>query len=87
MPKLTWDAGAGSTGVVRDWFYNAGDVMGTLEIAETLLPRLGPEQARTYAFHRGLQAPAMAMMTKGVLVDAATRSARVSVARFVCAGW
>jgi DNA polymerase I-like protein with 3'-5' exonuclease and polymerase domains len=69
MTKLTWDAVANSTGVVRDWAYNAGDVMGTLEVAETLLPRLGPEQARTYAFHRGLQTPALGMMFNGVLVD------------------
>lgn len=77
MTKLTWNAVANSSGVVRDWAYNCGDTMGTLEIAEALLPRLGPEQARTYSFHRALQAPAMAMMLQGVLVDEETCKARV----------
>lgn len=81
MPKLTWDAVANSTGVIKDWAYNCGDVMGTLEIAETLLPRLGPEQARTYAFHRGLQAPSLDMMFQGVLVDEQKRSERIKELR------
>lgn len=81
MTKLTWDAVANSSGVVKDWAYNCGDVMGTLEIAETLLPRLGPEQSRTYAFHRALQAPAMSMMCKGVLVDGELANSRVKELR------
>ncbi len=77
MTKISWEQATTTKGVLQDWAYNAGDVMGTLEIAETLLPRLGPEQARTYAFHRALQAPAMAMMLQGVAVDEALCSKRV----------
>lgn len=78
MPKLTWEEASHASGVLREWAYNCGDVMGTQDIFETLHPRLGPEQARTYAFHRGLQAPCMAMMRQGVLVDVPTRNARVA---------
>lgn len=78
MTKLSWDQAARATGVLKDWAYNAGDVMGTLEIAEALLPRLTPEQERTYAFHRGLQAPSLEMMFKGVLVDEQLCKSRIT---------
>lgn len=61
-------------GQVRSWLYNALDVTGTREIADVLLPRLDPQTARTYAFERALQAPAMAMSLRGVRVDTVARA-------------
>lgn len=56
-------------GQIKDWLYNGLDNTGTREIAEVLLPRLNDNQARIYAFERALQAPAMAMMQRGILID------------------
>lgn len=81
MPKLTWEEAQHTSGVLREWAYNCGDVMGTQDILATLLPRLNPEQARTYSFHRALQAPCMSMMMKGVLVDEPKRAARIKSLR------
>lgn len=58
----------------KEWCYNALDAAGTREIADTLLPRLTPETALTYNFERALQAPAFAMMNRGVLVDTVWRN-------------
>lgn len=79
----TWitleEARALPPGQEKDWAYNALDVTGTLEIAEALLPRLNdkPNEAATYAFERAIQAPALAMMLTGVLVDAPKRAKMV----------
>lgn len=81
MPKLTWEEAQHTSGVLREWAYNCGDVMGTQDILATLLPRLIPEQERTYSFHRALQAPCMAMMRKGVLMDEPKRAARIKALR------
>lgn len=51
------------------WLYNALDTTGTREIWDNLHPRLTPNQARTYAFERGLQAPALSMMRRAVRVN------------------
>jgi DNA polymerase family A len=56
-------------GQERDWLYNALDVTGTLEVAHTLLPRLDPQTARTYAFERACCAPALEMMLRGCRID------------------
>jgi len=56
-------------GQLKDWLYNALDNTGTREIADVLLPRLNEAQARTYAFERALQGPAMAMMQRGINID------------------
>lgn len=56
-------------GQEREWAYNALDCTGTRKVWDALIPRLNANQARTYAFHRSLQAPALAMMRRGVLVD------------------
>lgn len=68
-------------GQLRDWAYNALDTTGTREIADVLLPRLNEATARTYAFERALQAPALAMMLRGVRVDETLRNDMVKALR------
>ena len=68
------DANKLPPGQHKQWAYNALDCTGTREIADVLLPRLGPMEARTYAFERALQAPFLAMMRRGVNVDTQARS-------------
>lgn len=58
---------------VREWGYNGVDAFVTREIADVLLPRLDPVDARTYAFERAVQGPAMAMSRRGLLVDTDAR--------------
>ena len=64
-------------GQLRAWAYNALDCTGTLEVFETLKPRLRPAMARTYAFERACQAPALAMMRRGVRIDTVARSGSI----------
>lgn len=74
--RLNLQQAAGTSGQLRDWAYNALDCTGTREIWDNLHPRLSPMVARTYAFERALQAPFMAMMREGVLVDVVKRNKR-----------
>ena len=62
---------------LKDWAYNSLDVTGTREVANELLSQLSPAQARTYAFERALQSPAMSMMLRGVRVNQPLRQAMV----------
>lgn len=74
MPIYTLEqAKAEPPGQIKDWLYNALDNTGTREIADVLLPRLNAKQARTYAFERALQGPAMAMMQRGINIDGLQR--------------
>lgn len=54
---------------LKRWAYGALDVTGTLDVFRVLHPRLTPGQARTYAFERALQAPALSAMIRGTLVN------------------
>lgn len=65
------------SGQLRAWAYNALDVTGTREVADTLLPELNDANSRTYAFERALQAPAMSMMLRGVRVNTYLRDEMV----------
>lgn len=65
-------------GQLKDWAYNALDVTGTREVADTLLPRLTPATEHTYRFERALQNPAFAMMNNGVRVNAVLRAQMVA---------
>lgn len=56
-------------GQLRDYAYNALDVVGTREVWDNLRLLLNPLTERTYAFERALQAPALTMMRRGILVD------------------
>lgn len=58
-----------TNGQLREWAYNALDCTGTRKVWDAISPRLNANQARTYAFHRALQAPCLAMMRRGVRVD------------------
>lgn len=64
-------------GQLRAWGYNALDCTGTLEVSNELLGMLSPAQARTYAFERQLQGPALSMMMRGVRVDIPRREAMI----------
>lgn len=79
MPIFTLEqAKAEPKGQLKDWLYNTLDNTGTREIADVLLPRLNAAQARTYAFERALQAPAMAMMQRGINIDGMQRQRMIT---------
>lgn len=65
-------------GQLRAWAYNALDCTGTLEVFETLQSHLKERTARTYAFERACQAPALAMMRRGVRVNEVRRSSNIA---------
>lgn len=54
---------------LRHWLYNSLDCVGTRQIADHLDESLDETDQRTYAFERSVQAPAFAMMMRGVDVD------------------
>lgn len=62
----------------REWAYNALDCTGTRRVWDVLRPRLSGARELTYSFHRALQAPVMAMMRRGVLVDQAARKLAIA---------
>lgn len=79
MPIITLEqAKALPKGQQKDWAYNALDVTGTREVADVILPRLNAAQAKFYAFERALQAPAHAMMQRGILVDGMQRQKMIT---------
>lgn len=57
------------TGQMGHWAYNGYDEMITREVYDTIEPRLDRITRQTYEFEMATQAPAMAMMRRGVLVD------------------
>lgn len=59
------------TQVERDWLYNGMDCVMTLEILQNMMDGFDDHTARTYAFSRDLQGPALEMKLRGVLVDKA----------------
>lgn len=68
-------------GQLKDWAYNALDCTGTLEIFNTLHGKLDEQTARTYAFERAAQGPAVTMALRGVKVNVAKRNEAVNVAK------
>ena len=54
---------------INDFLYNGLDSCLTVEILSVLLPQLGKETSRIYTFARGMQAPALEMMLRGIRVD------------------
>lgn len=79
MPIYTLEqAKAEPPGQRKDYLYNTLDNTGTREIADVLLPRLNANQARFYAFERALQAPAMAMMQRGINIDGIQRQRMIT---------
>lgn len=64
-------------GQIKDWLYNALDVTGTREVADTLLARFTEQTMLTYKFERALHNPAFSMMCFGVRIDVEKRKALV----------
>lgn len=62
------------------WAYNGLDCCEPHVVADTLLASLAadPDAERCYAFERAIQAPAMCMMQRGILVDEPTRKAALA---------
>lgn len=79
MRTVTEKDAANLTGMHNQWAYNALDCCTTAGVYEALVPLLTPTTARTYAFERACQAPAMAMMRRGVLVDRVVRDRAIRV--------
>lgn len=78
MPTVNLEQAQHLTGQLQQWAYNALDCTGTREIVDILLPRLNPNQARTYAFERALQAPALSMSMRGCNIDEVKRNEMVT---------
>lgn len=57
-----------------DWIYNGLDCTITHKVFSALHEQLDEHTTETYAFSRALQAPAMEMRTRGVLVDQARKA-------------
>lgn len=57
----------------RQWFYNGMDSLITREILDKMLPLLDENTSNVYSFERGLQAPALEMMLRGILIDETER--------------
>ena len=55
---------------VRSQIYNGGDATVTREVFDVIHPRLTETTDLTYRFEMATQAPAMAMMRRGIAVDA-----------------
>ena len=77
MKIVTEKEAARLQGQLAHWAYNALDCCTTAGVLEALLPSLTPITARTYAFERACQAPAMAMMRRGILVDVRARAVAI----------
>lgn len=68
----------GTTGFVSEQIYNALDTIATLEIDNILDKTMTPEDRRTMNFYLALQAPALDMTIRGLLVDQQAREKLVS---------
>lgn len=55
------------------WIYNGLDCCVTHEVNERLEEQLDPTSAKTYAFTKAMQGPALDMMQRGILVDVAKK--------------
>jgi len=69
------------TGLLKHWAYNSLDCTVTRGVWDALHPRLTPQTARTYHYELGMQAPAMTMMQRGVLVDEKARQEALGALR------
>ena len=58
----------------RLWVYNGLDCCLTEEIRRVIEPQLSPEQKLLYNFELGLQAPALEMSMRGILIDISERN-------------
>ena len=77
MRSVTERDAARLKGQLAHWAYNALDCCTTAGVFEAIEPLLDDVTRRTYAFERACQAPAMAMMRRGILVDVRARDRAV----------
>lgn len=75
--RLTLKEALAQPGQKRHWAYGALDAIGTGEVHDVLAARLNDRQRRTYDFLLASQGPAMAMTSRGILVDTAARDEAV----------
>lgn len=68
-----------ANGILSDWAYCAMDSLVTDELIEVMLPLLEPQHKHVYDFVRGMQAPALAMMKRGIRIDQVKRSELISL--------
>lgn len=66
------------TGLVREGAYGALDVVGTYAVYEALKPMLTGNRERVYAFERGMQKHAFAMMVRGININEQRRREAVT---------
>jgi DNA polymerase I-like protein with 3'-5' exonuclease and polymerase domains len=66
------------TGLMREGAYGALDVVGTFAVYKALAPLLTGNKARVYAFERGMQKHAFAMMVNGVNINTSKRTEAVT---------
>lgn len=78
MPTYSLQEAQAATGEEQFQLYGALDTTGTLEIFNTLRPRLNPDQERTYRWSLAQQSPALAMGMRGIRVDTVARSQTVA---------
>src|SRR5207237_9866642 len=55
--------------IAREWCYNALDTIITRQVLDPQLPQFDTNTQATYDFSRALQAPALEMRLRGVLID------------------
>jgi len=79
--RLTLPQALATTGQHGHWAYGALDTIGTGEVHETLKPKLNARHRRTYAFMRAAQGPAMAMTSRGIMIDTLERDKAVTELR------
>lgn len=68
------DITRGLTGSDCYWAYNGMDTLITREVYDTIAPVASDRNKHIYAFERALQAPAMAMMLRGVRINETARA-------------
>jgi hypothetical protein len=77
MIRLPLRVALAQRGQHRHWAYGALDAIGTGDVHEVLASKLNDRQRRTYAFLKASQGPAMAMTSRGILVDTLKRDEAV----------
>jgi len=65
-------------GSEKYWAYNCMDCCVTREVYDALRPRMNAQHVETYRFRMACQAPAMAMMLRGLRVDTEKRAQHIA---------
>lgn len=62
-----------TTGQTKEWAYNCIDCIATLEIDDVLDDKMSASDKRTHDFYMAMQAPALDMTIRGMLIDQTER--------------